>query len=216
MNLSVAVHDMADGRGTVSGADRSYVSASVVKVGVLAALLLRAQDTGRWLTAEEECLAAAMIERSDNDAATTLRASVGGVAGLDAAHARLGLTRTVGAAAWGLTRTTARDQLTLLRAVFEEGADSPLDARSRRYVAGLMERVVPGQDWGVSAADGGSGDRALKNGWLPRTDSGLWVVHSVGRVRTCLVAVLSDGHPTREAGVAAVEEAAVGAVGRRA
>lgn len=122
----------------------------------------------------------------------------------------------MGAAAWGLTRTTARDQLTLLRAVFEEGADSPLDARSRRYVAGLMERVVPSQDWGVSAADGGSGDRALKNGWLPRTDSGLWVVHSVGRVRTCLVAVLSDGHPTKEAGVAAVEEAAVGAVGRRA
>ncbi|WP_446039393.1 serine hydrolase [Streptomyces sp. SID1121] len=214
MNLSVAVYDMANGREATTDADRAYVSASVVKVGVLAALLLRAQDADRWLTPEEEGLAAAMIERSDNDAATALRAAAGGVAALDEAHVRLGLTRTEGAAAWGLTRTTARDQLTLLRAVFDTGTESPLDARSRRYVAALMERVVPGQDWGVSAAAGAIGDHALKNGWLPRTDSGLWVVHSVGRAGDCLVAVLSDGHPTLEAGVALVEEAAVRGVGR--
>ncbi|MET9481451.1 serine hydrolase [Streptomyces sp. NPDC006638] len=209
MNLSMAVYDMASGRGATTDADRTYVSASVVKVGVLAALLLRAQDADRWLTPEEETLAAAMIERSDNDAATALRTAAGGVTALDEAHARLGLTRTVGAAAWGLTRTTARDQLTLLRAVFDAGTVSPLNARSRRYVATLMERVVPAQDWGISAAADGTGDHALKNGWLPRTDSGLWVVHSIGRAGDRLVAILSDGHPTLEAGVARVEEAAV-------
>ncbi|MFD7119407.1 serine hydrolase [Streptomyces sp. NPDC059883] len=251
MDLSVAVYDLAGGGEWTSGEDRTYVTASIVKVAVLAALLLRARDSGRWLTAGEERLAEAMIERSDNEAATALRAAAGGVAGLDAAHARLGMTRTSAAPAWGLTRTTARDQLTLLKAVFagadparsavagsaEPGvADSAepgvldaksgvldsgvldvgsgvLDARSRRYLAGLMRRVVPGQDWGVSAA-AADGDWALKNGWLPRSDSGLWVVHSVGRVRNCLVAVLSDGHTAKEAGIARVEEAAVSAVRR--
>ncbi|MFJ9212271.1 serine hydrolase [Streptomyces sp. NPDC102264] len=224
MDLSVAVYDLAGGGEWASGEDRTYVTASIVKVAVLAALLLRARDSGRWLTAGEERLAEAMIERSDNEAATALRAAAGGVAGLDAAHARLGMTRTSAAPAWGLTRTTARDQLTLLRAVFA-GADpaepavadpaepAVLDERSRRYLAGLMGRVVPGQDWGVSAATA-DGDWALKNGWLPRSDSGLWVVHSVGRVRNCLVAVLSDGHTAKDTGIARVEEAAVSAVRR--
>ncbi|MFE2846660.1 serine hydrolase [Streptomyces scopuliridis] len=216
MDLSVAVYDLAGGGAWASGEDRTYVTASVVKVAVLAALLLGARDSGRWLTAGEEHLAEAMIERSDNEAATALRAAAGGVAGLDAAHARLGMTRTSAAPAWGLTRTTARDQLTLLKAVFagpDAAASGGLDERSRRYLAGLMGRVVPGQDWGISAA-ATDGDWALKNGWLPRGDSGLWVVHSVGRVRNCLVAVLSDGHPTKDAGIARVEQAAVSAVRR--
>ncbi|MEU3187817.1 serine hydrolase [Streptomyces sp. NPDC006923] len=209
MDLSFAVYDTAGGREAVYGEDRTYVTASVVKVAILAAVLLRARDSGRWLTAEELRLAEAMIERSDNDAATALRAAAGGPAGLDAAHARLGMTRTSAAPAWGLTRTTARDQLTLLKAVF--GTDSPLDGRARGLLAALMGRVVAGQHWGVSAA---GGDWALKNGWLPRSGSGLWVVHSVGRVRGCLVAVLSDGHGSREEGIARVEEAAVRAVRR--
>ncbi|MFE1956593.1 serine hydrolase [Streptomyces sp. NPDC059479] len=229
MDLSVAVYDMADGREAAYGEDRTYACASVVKLAILAALLLRARDAGRWLTAEERRLAAAMIERSDNDAATALRAAAGGPTGLDSAYARLGMARTSAAPAWGLTRTTARDQLTLLKAVFgtgsgpgpgsqtsaEAGAEartgSVLDARSRRFITGLMERVVPGQDWGVSAAGGGW---ALKNGWLPRTASGLWVVHSVGRADGCLIAVLSDGHTSLDTGIARVETAAVSAVRR--
>lgn len=67
---------------------------------------------------------------------------------------------------------------------------------------------------GVSAA----GDRwALKNGWMPRTTTGLWDINSIGRVRadgrTCLVAVLSDGQPTKESGIALVEAVARAAVG---
>ncbi|WP_066950959.1 serine hydrolase [Streptomyces lushanensis] len=224
MDLSVAVYDMADGREAAYGEDRTYACASVVKLAILAALLLRARDAGRWLTAGERRLAAAMIERSDNEAATVLRGEAGGMAGLDAAYARLGMDRTSAAPAWGLTRTTARDQLTLLKAVFGTGGPGPgsravadgrtdpvLDARSRRFITGLMERVVPGQDWGVSAA---GGDWALKNGWLPRTASGLWVVHSVGRADGRLIAVLSDGHTSLAAGVARVETAAVSAVRR--
>ncbi|GAA0608806.1 serine hydrolase [Streptomyces crystallinus] len=213
-SLSVGVCGLAGGGEAVYGGEgRTYATASVVKVDILAALLLRAQDAGRGLTGEERALAADMIERSDNDAATALWRMIGGAAGLDAANARLGLTETAGATAWGLTRTTVRDRLALLRAVF--GERSVLDEGSRAYMGALMGRAVAGQDWGVSAAGTGW---ALKNGWLPRSATGLWVVNSIGRVtaadgRSYLVAVLSDGHGSMEAGVAAVEEAARAAVG---
>lgn len=67
---------------------------------------------------------------------------------------------------------------------------------------------------GVSAAGSGA---ALKNGWMPRTTTGLWDINSIGRVEsggnTYLVAVLSRGHATKEAGVALVESVAKAAVG---
>ncbi|MER7663289.1 hypothetical protein [Streptomyces sp. NPDC096193] len=93
-------------------------------------------------------------------------------------------------------------------------ADSVLSEASRSYAQGLMADVAADQDWGVSAAGTGW---ALKNGWMPRTATGLWDVNSVGRVsvggRVLLVAVLSEGHATKESGIAAVEAAARAAVG---
>ncbi|MFI6692470.1 serine hydrolase [Streptomyces sp. NPDC050433] len=190
----------------------NHPTASVVKLGILAALLLRAQDTDREPTPQQRASAADMIERSDNDAATALLNAVGGAGELDAAHRRLGLRESAAAPDWGMTRTTATDQLALLGAVFG-GGPSPLDERSRAFVRDLMTRVVPDQAWGVSAA--GSAP-ALKNGWMPLSATGLWVVNSVGRVTTgdrdYLVAVLSGGHPTKDAGIALVEAVARAAV----
>lgn len=194
MSVSVAVAVA----GRSCGDQRAYPSASIVKVSILAALLLE----GRPLTARERELARAMIVRSDNDAATALWETIGGAAGLDAAHTRLGLTQTRAETAWGLTRTTAADQLALMRAVF----DGPY-----AYLRDLMGQVVEGQDWGVSAAGGAW---ALKNGWMPMRDTGLWVVHSVGRAGGRLLAVLSDGHETKEEGIACVEAAVREAVRR--
>ncbi|WTP78692.1 class A beta-lactamase-related serine hydrolase [Streptomyces sp. NBC_00178] len=210
-DVSVAVLDTGSGAGAVYG-DGAYDTASIVKVDILAALLLRAQDEGRKLNGAELAYAEAMIRRSDNTSATELLKAVGGREGLDAANGRLGLTTTSAAHAWGLTQTTAADQVRLLQAVF--GADSELSAASRTYLAGLMEQVETDQGWGVSAAGTGW---ALKNGWMPRTTTGLWDVNSIGRVvsggRTLLVAVLSRGHTTKEAGVAVVEFAAEAAAG---
>ncbi|MEU1494360.1 serine hydrolase [Streptomyces sp. NPDC005776] len=212
--VSVAVLDSAGGaRAVYGGADATYDTASIVKVDILAALLLRAQDERRELTAGERAHAVAMIERSDNDAATALLAAVGGAAGLDAANERLGLTATTAAKAWGLTRTTAADQLTLLEAVFGTDADAELSEDSRAYVRGLMAQVEADQQWGVSAAGSAW---ALKNGWMPRTATGLWNINSIGQVtadgRSYLVAVLSGGQPAEEAGIALVEAVAKAAV----
>ncbi|MEU6385305.1 serine hydrolase [Streptomyces bauhiniae] len=213
--VSAAVLDLDSGESATYG-QGAFDTASIVKVDILAALLLRAQDEGRHLTAAEKAYAAKMIESSDNASATALWNTVGGAEGLDAANARFGLTGTSAGTngLWGLTRTTARDQLTLLRQVF--GTDSKLTSASRACLRKLMESVDAGQRWGVSAAAGG-GVTALKNGWLPRSTTGLWVVNSIGRVETAdgsayLVAVLSRGTATQADGISLVESAARAAV----
>ncbi|MFF7843795.1 hypothetical protein ACFZC6_34100 [Streptomyces ossamyceticus] len=218
--FSVAVLDVGAGDAAVYGSGR-FETASIVKVDILAALLLQAQDADRGLTAREKAYAATMIRDSDNTAATELWKAIGEAEGLDAANERFGLTRTVGGDGlyWGLTRTTAADQLVLLRQVFGDDDESELSGASRTYVRGLMGRIAAGQDWGVSAAatadgstDSSRGGFALKNGWLPRTATGLWVINSVGRVtvdgRDRLVAVVSHGNTTKAKGIALVEAAA--------
>jgi hypothetical protein len=224
-HATAAVLDL-DGTGrtaVVRGEDRSYDTASIVKVDILAALLLRAQDAGRPLSGAERDLAGPMIRRSDNAAADALWRRIGRAPGLAAANERLGLTSTTGGPGgkWGLTRTTASDQVRLLRAVFGPGGtvrrgSGGLDAGSRAYVRTLMSRVEPGQVWGVSAAGGAHARPVLKNGWLRRTATGRWDVNSVGEVSAgghrYLVAVLSDGNASMGAGISLVERTARAAV----
>ncbi|MDF3148673.1 MULTISPECIES: serine hydrolase [unclassified Streptomyces] len=212
--VSVAVLDLESGAGARYG-NSSFDTASIVKVDILAALLLQAQDAGRELTATEKSYAADMIENSDNTAASALWRAIGKAEGLDAANARLGLADTEGGDGmyWGLTQTTAADQLTLLQQVF--GEDSELSGRSRAYLQELMGEIAVDQQWGVSAAADGSA-WALKNGWLPRTATGLWDINSIGRVTVdghgYLVAALSDGNSTKAKGVSLIEAAAQAAV----
>ncbi|GAA2583533.1 serine hydrolase [Streptomyces lienomycini] len=222
--VSVAVLDPDSGEGASYGTG-VFDTASVVKVDILAALLLRAQDAGRSLTARERTYAVAMIEDSDNDSASALWRAIGAADGLDAANERFGLTGTAGGDGplWGLTQTTAADQVALLRQVFVADG-SRLSEASRAYVRGMMGRISVGQRWGVSAAadpadDGGGGGGsawALKNGWLRRSTTGLWVVNSIGRVESgghgYLVAVVSRGSGTQAEGISLTEAAARAAV----
>lgn len=202
---------------TLYGDDRTYDTASIVKVDILAAVLLRAQDAGRPLTTQERAYAQPMIRHSDNAAANALWRQIGRAPGLDAANKRLGLTATKGGPGnkWGLTRTTASDQIRLLGAVFDGGATSntasaALNNESRAYVRALMSSVTRDQAWGVSAAGGSA--LALKNGWLQRNTTGLWDVNSMGQITVsghrCLTAVLSDGSTSMSDGVSLVESTA--------
>ncbi|MEW2625983.1 serine hydrolase [Streptomyces sp. NPDC048106] len=217
-HATVAVLDL-DAGGTapvVQGEDRAYDTASIVKVDILAALLLKAQDEHRGLTDEERGHAEPMIRRSDNASADALWKEIGRAPGLAAANKRLGLTSTTGGpdGRWGLTRTTASDQIRLLRAVFDDSAASPLTSGSRAYVRTLMSEVLPEQSWGVSAVNAAGTE--LKNGWLQRSTTGLWDVNSIGEVtlggHRCLVAVLSDGSASMDDGVSLVEHTARTAV----
>lgn len=209
--VSVAVLDVTSGESAAYG-DAAFDTASIVKVDILAALLLQAQDAGRTLTTTEKSYATTMIQNSDNDSATALWNLIGTADGLDAANKTFGLTGTTGGAGplWGLTQTTAADQLTLLQQVF--GDDSKLSAASQSYIQGLMKEIEADQQWGVSAAADGA-KWALKNGWLARSTTGLWDVNSIGRVTGTdgdeyLVAVLSNGSTTQAKGITLIEAAA--------
>ncbi|MGW5104560.1 serine hydrolase [Streptomyces sp. NPDC004100] len=215
--VAAAVLDLDDADHTpeVHGDAGPFDTASIVKVDILASALLRARDAGHGLSAAERVQAKAMIEHSDNAAANALWRSIGLAPGLEAANKRLGLTETQGGSGprWGLTRTTPRDQIRLLRAVFDPDRTTPLDASSRAYIRSLMGNVADEQSWGVSAA---GSHEALKNGWLQRNTTGLWDVNSVGRIERgghrYLVAVLSDGNTSMKDGIALVERAARAAV----
>ncbi|MBW8795102.1 MAG: serine hydrolase [Streptomyces sp.] len=211
--------DATGGEPAVYGDDTPYDTASIVKVDILAAMLLHARDHRRALTARESAEAQVMIRDSDNTAATALWRAIGEAPGLASANERLGLTSTQGGPGglWGLTRTTAADQIRLLRAIFGTGS-TPLDAASRNRIGTLMSEIATEQSWGVSAAaDAGW---ALKNGWLMRTTTGLWDINSIGRITTgghhYLVAVLSDGNASMPKGVSLVERAVRTAVAETA
>ncbi|MGJ3560282.1 serine hydrolase [Streptomyces sp. INA 01156] len=154
-----------------------------------------------------------MIQSSDNDSAGALWQRIGGGPGLTDANKTLGLTSTQAGPGvhWGLTRTTAADQLTLLNAVFAD--TSPLSTSSRQLIRTFMGHIDADQDWGVSA----EGSRwQLKNGWLQRSHSKRWVINSMGRVEahgsTFYVVVLSHGSPSMSHGISTVERAARTAV----
>ncbi|WP_407840777.1 serine hydrolase [Streptomyces sp. DSM 116496] len=155
---------------------------------------------------------ASPTKNSDNAAANALWDAIGRAEGMAKANLRLGLTETTPGHSvyWGLTQTTPADQLRLLQAVF--GEESVLSAEARGHLRGLMGSVTADQDWGISAGLDDSGSVHLKNGWLARSESGLWVVNSIGRVEadgdTLLLAVLCDGQASQKAGISLVEDLA--------
>lgn len=206
--LSVAVTDLKTGIVAAYDAKgHGFATASIVKADILSTVLLQRHG---MLTSGQRSLARRMIEHSDNNAASALWRQIGRAEGLDEANERFGLTSTHGGrgSMWGTTTTTAGDQLRLLRTIFTE--DSALSAASRDYIRDLMGDVEPDQDWGVSAADTRKGEQYfVKDGWLPRTATGLWVVNSIGSVKyhghPLLIAAVSDGRHSMDTGVRILE-----------
>lgn len=212
--VSVAAYDLTDGDQLVAGSG-SFETASIVKVDILVALLVQRSGT---LTTTQKSLAREMITESDNDAATALFKAVGSASGLNATNAKLGLVETTAGTAgnWGLTSTTAADQVRLLRLIFQPS--SVLSAASQAYVVSLMTAVDDDQDWGISVADQDGVGYAIKDGWLPRSTTGLWDVTSIGSVQSgghqLLVVVLVNRASTMASGISTIEKAARAAAQR--
>ncbi|WP_250281452.1 MULTISPECIES: serine hydrolase [unclassified Frankia] len=206
--VGVAVYDALTGRTitvddpTVSG----FETASTVKLSILLGILERAGPSGR-LGAGELRSARAMIGVSDNAAASRLWRSLGGAAPMDAMFRRLGMTRTKagGGGRWGLTLTSAVDQLAVLRTLAYPGG--VLGDQARATATSLLAGVVPAQRWGLPGGVPAGVAVEVKNGWLPR-DSG-WVIASLGHVhgggRDYVMAVYSRGNPSMRAGIDTVE-----------
>ncbi|WP_433309285.1 serine hydrolase [Micromonospora sp. CA-269861] len=209
--LAVAALDRQGTAAVTAGAKR-FETASIVKVNILAALLLRQTPPGKALGSTTRRLAEDMIVSSDNDAATALWQRIEGSRGLTAANRALGLRETRSNSHWGLTTTTAADQLRLLTAL--TSPTGPLTPQDRTYIMGLMNKVIPEQRWGIAAArEAGNPSVYVKNGWdTVDADGGRWLVNSIGRIvearHDWLIAVLSDHHVSQKEGIRVVEKAA--------
>jgi len=216
VDLGVAATETRSGRSFAWGADSTIETASIAKADILATLLLQLQDRGARPSASQLAVADAMIRRSDHESAWTLFRQVGLASGMTAANQRFGLRSTqCFDYSWGLTRTSARDQLRFLGAVGSAGTSaSPLDAHSGAVLLDLMEDVIAEQKWGVSAAAHAKDRVCLKNGWLPRSTIGKrWIVNSIGRITSgstldLRLAILSQKATSKEQGIEMVEQAA--------
>ncbi len=188
--ISVAAYDVASGVSVSGGSQAGMRTASLAKLQLLETILLQHQRAGTSLSDSEEDTVTRMIENSDNNAADATFADIGGrdvVLGFEPA---LGLSpsRTVPGSGyyWGLTRTSAPQQLQLLQNLVSDM--SPLSAGRRAHALSLMRNVQDDQRWGVPVvADEGTAV-AVKNGWLAVDDDdydesqGSWAVNSAGVV----------------------------------
>jgi beta-lactamase class A len=214
-NVAVAVDDLSTGATAAFDGSTEFVTASIVKVDILATLLYQLQQAGQSVDADDQDEARTMIENSDNDAASDLYAEVGGSQAIDEANQVFGLTQTtVGTDGyWGLTTTTAADQIQLLRTVFT--SPSPLSPASQDYIQGLMSHVESDQQWGIPAAADPGTLFAVKNGWLPNPT--WWEINSIGEIvhdgQRLLIAVLSADNASEQAGISLVETVATTAAG---
>ncbi len=189
--------------------DARISTASVLKVEIMSGILLRAQQQGRIITAQEASLIWPMITQSDNDAATELWESLGEGPGMATLDSAFGMTSTTPAdPLWGLTSTSARDQITLLRQVLL-GDFGPFDTYSRNTAWSYMTSVTPSQRWGITAGVPAGWTVANKNGWAPG-NNGLWNVNSTGVVYdpaggAYAIALLSTGWPNEASGITGIE-----------
>jgi hypothetical protein len=207
-NITAAVYDADTGTTVEYHPGDAQDTASIVKVDIPATMLDQAQAAGRPLTESQEQLAVEMIEASGDEAADDLWLEVGDARASADFDSKVGMTQTVPNVAgyWGLTTTTALDQIRLpMQVAFPS---SVLDPGSRAYELGLMTHMDSGQHWGVAAGPPDGTTVALKNGWLSLA-AGDWQVNSIGYVngsgRNYLIAVLTTGDATEAYGIQTIE-----------
>ncbi|MCB0959482.1 MAG: serine hydrolase [Acidimicrobiales bacterium] len=206
--ITAAVYDTRTGCQYRYRSDLRITTASVLKIEIMAAVLLRAQRAGRTITASERALIGPMIRTSDDPSANALWRSVGATAGLAALERELGLDETRAASPWGLTSTSAADRNELLRQLVL-GQWGPFGASARATARSFLLDITPSQRWGITEGVPSGWSVAMKNGFFPASCCG-WRINTSGVVErpgggAYVATVLSDGWPTEAAGIEAVE-----------
>ena len=179
---------------------QTFVTASTVKVGILAKLL---HNQGGNLNGYQQGVAARMIEVSDNNCATELYHAIGSQNGLNQLYRELGMNSTYCDGRWGLTTTTATDQLRLLHEIFLNPHSTYLNTQAQQTIQRLMAQVTPSQRWGISA---GSSSCYIKNGWnIPYYT---WNVSSIGFIPGKYTIAVYTGNSTFDRGRTFIEQLA--------
>lgn len=206
-HLTAAVYDDRSGCWYHLRRGQRVTTASVVKIEIMAAALLRAQDQGRGLSDWELSKVTPMMYSSDDPAASALWTNLGGVGAMSRYGERLGLTATVETSPkWGLTSTTAEDQAAFVHRLLQGGLLQP---SGRAMAWWQMGHIREDQRWGVTKGVPAGWTVGLKNGFFDSTCCG-WRVNSVGYVSDpdgggYSIAVLSDGWGSLRQGTPLVE-----------
>lgn len=203
--VSIAV--WADGQLiTDQNSNERFYTASIVKVAVATLLLHTVRENGESLDEDDLESLRSMIEDSDNEDTTyLLDEKAGGLTALQTMFDRLNMNDTkVDEESWGLTQTTASDQIKLLRTVFEPS--DYLTTEEQEQIQELMRNVSDEQRFGIGTL---SDNVALKNGWLndeKEDGSETWIVNSIGQIPSnntqYLMVMLSADNDTMESGEA--------------
>lgn len=167
--------DAADGLSCQLHATDHFYAASVIKVTILSALLLKVGGPSH-LTSAQRNLASQMITQSSNSAAQTLWEEEG-ISAVQKFLNKAGMSETVLNNAWGLTRITPHDELRLMQVLTDS---TVLNSASRAYVLKLMSEVIASERWGVSEGASASVTIHIKNGWLPYPGADDWNINSIG------------------------------------
>jgi len=210
-NVTAAVFDEVTGRTAIYRPGVTEYCASIMKVDILATLLSEAQAQGvTTLPSDQQVLAQQMIEESNDDDAQNLWDFEGGATAIGHFDKVAGLTQTTPdtAGLWGLSTTTAADQVQMVKTVAYP--NSVLTNASRSYELGLMTNVDPTQAWGISYGVSSAATVAIKNGWVTLDNqSPPWQVNSIGWVdgdgRNYVIAVLVNGENTEEEGIQTIQ-----------
>ena len=207
-SIDIAVYNDATGQTAhYTNSGGTFDTASIVKLSILQGLLVEDQDNGQSLSAGQLAEATPMIENSDDDAASDLWDDVGGASAMDNLFAQLGTTSTKAGTDgyWGLTQTTALDQLKVLNALAYPGG--LLTTASAESADSLLDNVEADQRWGVSGGVPASVSIELKNGWLPESNG--WVINSIGHVHgdgvDYTIAVMTSGNPSEQYGIDTIQ-----------
>jgi beta-lactamase class A len=203
--ITAAVHDQSGGTVWTYHPTRRATTASIMKVDILETLL---HQEG-VLHGDLLVVATGMIENSNNDDAQELWDREGGASAVSAYNDLAGLDGTTPNTAgyWGLSTTSATDQVRLLDHLAV--ANPLLSTPERHQALDLMHHVESDQQWGVSAGLPKAASVAIKNGWLPLDDGDGWEVNSDGIVTGAGydddLSVLTTGSATEAAGIQVIE-----------
>jgi beta-lactamase class A len=206
-NVGVEVYDMTHQRAYGLNNTLPFLTASSIKVPIMLTFLAMTESQGRVPNANEMSLLTAMIEHSDNDAASALFGEINGARGISAFFQQNGLSGlTPDQDAWGYSQITPQAMVNLLIRL-QNG--TILNATDRATALRLMEQVEVDQQWGVGNTAPAGATFAMKNGWVPGPD-GLWSVNTSGIVQTkdvtYIISVYTQEQPSLANGQAIVQQ----------
>jgi hypothetical protein len=193
-DVTFAVIDL-DGRMRGFHGAGTAPAASVFKVMLLATYLRQSSVRDRRLKAGDRHLLGPMIRRSDSVAATRVRDIVGRSAIERLAHGAHMRDFSYNQV-WGLSRTSARDQVRFMYRLKRY-----IPHRHWDYAKRLLATIVGPQRWGIGQADPKGWHLYFKGGWGSGTGR---VDHQVAFLQRhryrIAVAILTEFDPSHEYG----------------